>query len=73
MAFKHMIARGLIGRRLRLTKRGIRYIAQGGGIARKKLTSEEFNKLTLGGGSGGHSRSIKPLRFKFKKKYIDYI
>ena len=65
---KHMIARGLLGKKIKMTKRGIQFIARGSGVALKKLTDEQFNnrfnKLTVGGGAGGHSRSIKPLMFK---------
>lgn len=70
--YKHMIARGLLSRKMKMTKRGMQFIARGSGIALKKLTDEQFNnkfnnQLTVGRGttSVGRSRSIKPLKFKF--------
>lgn len=65
---KYMIARGILGRKLRLHKRGMTFIARGSGAALKKLTPDQFSrkfesKLSIGGGSG--KKSFKPLTFKF--------
>ena len=62
---KYMIARGILGRKIRLHKRGMTFIARGSG-ALKKLTPDQFSrkfesKLSLGGGK----KSFKPLTFKF--------
>ena len=69
--YKHMIARGLLGRKIKMTKRGMQFIARGSGVALKKLTDEQFNnkfsnQLTTGRGvSSQRAKSIKPLKFKF--------
>jgi hypothetical protein len=72
--YKHMIASGILSRKMKMTKRGMQYISRGSGAALKKLSDVQFNNRfnrSLAVGSGtyakqpGKSRNIKPLTFKF--------
>jgi hypothetical protein len=67
--YKHMIASGILSRKMKMTKRGMQFLARGSGAALKKLSDGQFNNrfnrsLTMGTGTG-KSRNIKPLKFKF--------